>query len=255
MGEVYLATDRSLRRRAALKVIPPRPRRRARRGLQVPCRSSSRCSPQSPAHRHRLRDRRVQGARPYLALEYVEGCSLRERMDRAPLGPRDWDPRLPLQSPMALPKPHRNGRGARRPQARQRALVLRRTRTHRGFRPGATCARWFGLGRRSVFRFRAAGDPGHTGLHGSRVLARPACHLRPAMSGRLQRCSWSSQRDASPFSAGQVARGVELSGIVRDALHSCAAVPQPVIDLVARAPSTSSQSGVPQWPSSGSPCA
>ena len=72
--------DTRLGRKVALKLLPPvlHARRRARAPLRAG--GARRLRPQPPEHRHHLRDRRGRDGRHFIATEFVEGETLRERL-------------------------------------------------------------------------------------------------------------------------------------------------------------------------------
>src|SRR5215218_1976289 len=80
MGEVYLATDTILGRRVALKVLPAfvsNDPERLRRFTQE-ARAASRLSHPNVCVVHEIGE--TDDGRPFIAMEYVEGMTLRERM-------------------------------------------------------------------------------------------------------------------------------------------------------------------------------
>src|SRR5215204_1651892 len=80
MGEVYLATDTVLGRRIALKVLPAfvsKDPERLRRFTQE-ARAASRLSHPNVCVVHEIGD--TDDGRPFIAMEYVEGMTLRERI-------------------------------------------------------------------------------------------------------------------------------------------------------------------------------
>src|ERR1041385_5894955 len=80
MGEVYLATDTTLGRRVALKVLPPfvsKDPERLRRFTQE-ARAASRLSHPNVCVVHEIGE--TDDGRPFIAMEYVEGVTLRQRM-------------------------------------------------------------------------------------------------------------------------------------------------------------------------------
>jgi serine/threonine protein kinase/Tol biopolymer transport system component len=80
MGEVYLANDTILGRRVALKVLPAfvlKDAERQRRFTQEP-RAASRLSHPNVCVVYELGE--MPDGRPYIAMEYVEGMTLRQRM-------------------------------------------------------------------------------------------------------------------------------------------------------------------------------
>ena len=82
MGEVYLATDTILGRRVALKVLPAfvsKDPERLRRFTQE-ARAASRLSHPNVCVVHEIGE--TDDGRPFIAMEYVEGMTLRERMRR-----------------------------------------------------------------------------------------------------------------------------------------------------------------------------
>jgi serine/threonine-protein kinase len=84
MGEVYLALDRELGRKVALKVLPERfsgDEERLRRFKQEARAASALCHP-NVAHIYELRE---SGGRRYIAMEYVPGETLRHALSRGRL--------------------------------------------------------------------------------------------------------------------------------------------------------------------------
>src|SRR5689334_9336595 len=80
MGEVYLATDTTLGRRVALKVLPvfvSKDPERLRRFTQE-ARSASRLSHPNVCVVHEVGE--TEEGRPFIAMEYVEGMTLRQRI-------------------------------------------------------------------------------------------------------------------------------------------------------------------------------
>ena len=80
MGEVYLATDTILGRRVALKVLPAfvsKDPERLRRFTQE-ARAASRLSHPNVCVVHEIGE--TDDGRPFIAMEYVEGMTLRQRM-------------------------------------------------------------------------------------------------------------------------------------------------------------------------------
>jgi serine/threonine protein kinase/Tol biopolymer transport system component len=88
MGEVYLATDTILGRRVALKVLPAfvsKDPDRLRRFTQE-ARAASRLSHPNVCVIHEIGDTgETGGGRPVIAMEYVEGMTLRQRMRNQPM--------------------------------------------------------------------------------------------------------------------------------------------------------------------------
>src|ERR1044072_621225 len=80
MGEVYLATDTTLGRRVALKVLPTfvsKDPERLRRFTQE-ARAASRLSHPNVCVVHEIGE--TEDGRPFIAMEYVEGMTLRDRI-------------------------------------------------------------------------------------------------------------------------------------------------------------------------------
>ena len=80
MGEVYLATDTTLGRRVALKVLPAfvsKDPERLRRFTQE-ARAASRLSHPNVCVVHEIGE--TDDGRPFIAMEYVEGMTLRQRI-------------------------------------------------------------------------------------------------------------------------------------------------------------------------------
>lgn len=85
MGEVYLAADTILGRRVALKVLPTfvsKDSERLRRFTQE-ARTASRLSHPNVCMVHEIGE--TEDGRPFIAMEYVEGLTLRQRMRSQPL--------------------------------------------------------------------------------------------------------------------------------------------------------------------------
>jgi serine/threonine protein kinase/Tol biopolymer transport system component len=85
MGEVYLATDTILGRRVALKVLPAfvsKDPDRLRRFTQE-ARAASRLSHPNVCMVHEIGE--TADARPFIAMEYVEGVTLRQRLRDQPM--------------------------------------------------------------------------------------------------------------------------------------------------------------------------
>src|SRR5205809_348372 len=107
MGEVYRARDTRLDRVVAIKVLPSElagdPDRRSR--LEREARAVS-----SLSHPHicTLHDVGRQDGTDYLVLEYLEGQSLAERLQKGPL-PLDQALRTASEIADALDKAHRKG--------------------------------------------------------------------------------------------------------------------------------------------------
>ena len=107
MGEVYLARDGRLGRKVALKIVRSlhaRSREAAARFL-LEARATARFS-----HPHIVAIYAVgeHGGLPYVALEYLEGLTLRQRMRQERLGPMEGM-RIGLAIAEALAESHRNG--------------------------------------------------------------------------------------------------------------------------------------------------
>jgi serine/threonine protein kinase len=96
MGAVYLAYDTTLHRHVALKTLDSA-RGRRERADAAGARSAQRRRAEPSAHLHDPRSRRGDGT-AFIAMEYVEGASLRERIDAG-----------------ALPVEEACGSGSRRP--------------------------------------------------------------------------------------------------------------------------------------------
>jgi serine/threonine protein kinase len=88
MGEVYLARDIKLERTVALKILPPEvaaDSARMRRFV-LEARAASQLSHPNVAHIYEIEEE--SGTR-FIAMEYVEGKTLRQQMSRGPLGLAD----------------------------------------------------------------------------------------------------------------------------------------------------------------------
>jgi serine/threonine protein kinase len=107
MGEVYLAEDSRLEPKVALKVLAPRllssPQSRAR--FLVEARSVSRLNHPNVCT---LYDIGQQDGVDFLVMEYLEGETLAERLERAPLS-LDQVLRYAIEITGALDKAHRHG--------------------------------------------------------------------------------------------------------------------------------------------------
>jgi serine/threonine protein kinase len=107
MGEVYRATDTRLDRTVALKVLPQHlssdPERRQRFEREARAVSSL-----SHPHICALYDVGQQDGIDYLVMEYIEGESLADRLDKGPL-PVDQALEYAIQVADALEKAHRAG--------------------------------------------------------------------------------------------------------------------------------------------------
>ena len=88
MSEVYLARDTQLGRKVALKLVrtPTVDTKGAVDYFLIEARATARCNHPNIVTIHAVGDHE---GRPYLALEYVEGETLRERLDRQRLGVRE----------------------------------------------------------------------------------------------------------------------------------------------------------------------
>ena len=85
MGEVYLARDSRLQRKVALKMLPAylsRDRDRLRR-FEQEARAASALSHPNVCMIHEISE--AEDGRPYIAMEYVEGETLRQRLEREPI--------------------------------------------------------------------------------------------------------------------------------------------------------------------------
>ena len=85
MGEIYAARDTQLSRKVAIKLISPKlvDSAEARERFVVEARATARCSHPNIVTIHSVGEHE---GRPYLALEYLQGQTLRERMDAGPVG-------------------------------------------------------------------------------------------------------------------------------------------------------------------------
>ena len=132
MGQVYLAQDLTLGRRVALKLI----KRSVMQGDGVERFLEEARATASFNHPHIVTIHAVgeHDGRPYLALEYIDGESLRARLKAGPAAGargaalRPLDGRGDRRGAPARPRP-------RRPQARERRHPARRTRPRRRLRP------------------------------------------------------------------------------------------------------------------------
>ncbi len=107
MGEVYLAHDSRLGRRVALKLLPvkfTRDRERVRRFTQE-ARTASAISHPNIAHIYEVRE---EIPNHYIAMEYVEGKSLRQRIAEGKLGVREAL-EISTQIASALSAAHKTG--------------------------------------------------------------------------------------------------------------------------------------------------
>jgi serine/threonine protein kinase/tetratricopeptide (TPR) repeat protein len=89
MGEVYLAEDGRLRRRVALKLLPiafSQDEERVRR-FEQEARAAAKLSHPNACTIHEVG--RAEDGRHFIAMEYVEGETLRQRLARGPVGVRE----------------------------------------------------------------------------------------------------------------------------------------------------------------------
>ncbi len=107
MGEVYLARDTKLGRKVALKVVQPRRMgsRDAAERFLFEAQTTARFSHPHIVAIHAVGEYRE---RPYVALEYLEGQTLRERFEQEPPSPRETM-RFGLAIAEALAEAHRGG--------------------------------------------------------------------------------------------------------------------------------------------------
>ncbi len=89
MGEVYLAEDTMLRRKVALKRVPPRLRTQAdyRRQFLAEAERASQLNHPRVAAVHDIID---TGSDLFLVMEYVDGRTLRQRLSEGPLSPHEF---------------------------------------------------------------------------------------------------------------------------------------------------------------------
>ena len=108
MAEVWCAEDDVLGRRVALKLLGPAVRRGRRVPRALPPRGAGRGRADAPEHRRDLRPRRLGGT-PYIAMELVDGRTLKDLVrERGPLPP-DVATNITLQMLRALGYAHRRG--------------------------------------------------------------------------------------------------------------------------------------------------
>lgn len=106
MGQVYLGRDEQLGRRVALKVIHPR-HLRAERGRARFLKEARTTAQFSHPHIVTIYAVGEHQGQPYLAMEYLEGQNLRQRMSEGPSGIDDL--RVGLAVAEALAEAHRHG--------------------------------------------------------------------------------------------------------------------------------------------------
>lgn len=107
MGEVYLAQDHTLGRRVALKVLPPEfvSNKDRMRRFEQEAKAASSVSHPNAAHIYEVGE--SQGTH-FIAMEYIEGETLAERLNRAPLSEEEIL-RIALQIADVLETAHAKG--------------------------------------------------------------------------------------------------------------------------------------------------
>jgi len=106
MGEVFLADDLKLKRRVALKRLPPRMRSDERYRSSL-LREARRASSLNDPHIAHVYDVLEEAGEAFLLMEYIEGTTLRQRME-APLQPDEFLD-IAIQCTKALLAAHRKG--------------------------------------------------------------------------------------------------------------------------------------------------
>lgn len=107
MGEVFLARDTSLNREVALKFLPPEfdQDATARKRLLREARAAAALDHPFICHIHEVGE--IEG-KPFIAMEYVEGQTLKERICRRPLDPAEALP-VAVEIAEALQTAHEHG--------------------------------------------------------------------------------------------------------------------------------------------------
>ena len=106
MGEVYLARDTRLQRRVALKLLPPGPSfaRKELLRFEQEARAASTLSHTNVCVIYEINE--TEAGEHYIAMEYVEGATLRERLARGPVAVEEAI-EITLQAASALAAAHK----------------------------------------------------------------------------------------------------------------------------------------------------
>ena len=180
MGEVWRATDSTLGRDVAIKILPGRVRRGRRAPRALRARGQGAGLAQPPEHRGDLRLPRARTASASSRWSWCPGEDLAERLKKGGV-PFSEAMEIAGQIAEALEAAHDQGDRPPRPQAGEREDHARRQGQGPGLRPrqGARDLDDVGIGTRRgdvaddhVVRDGRRRDPGHRGLHEPRAGAR-----------------------------------------------------------------------------------
>jgi eukaryotic-like serine/threonine-protein kinase len=94
MGEVFLADDTSLHRRVALKFLPSEMQRDATACKRFLREARSVAALDHPYICH-INEVAESGGRDFIVMEYVEGQSVKDRLEKGPLSPDEALPPTP----------------------------------------------------------------------------------------------------------------------------------------------------------------
>src|SRR5512136_956352 len=107
MGEVFLADDTSLQRKVALKFLPPEMQKDAiaRKRFLREARSAAALDNPYICHINEVAE---SGGRDFIVMEYVEGQSVKDRLEKGPLSPGEALP-IAIEVAEALEAAHGKG--------------------------------------------------------------------------------------------------------------------------------------------------